>query len=477
MERRSGRNNIGQAPNGPVGGENADVLRIMQTMVNNQQQQMQNQQQQMQNQQQQMEHQQQQTELLRQELAAPKEQKPGNVSDFRRLQPAVFTGNEQPLDAEQWLTDTTNLLNAARVPKENQVEVAKIQLKDIARTWWLAEEARLEKPITWTTFTKSFYSRFFPATARKDMAEQFIMLQQGNKSVDQYAAEFLRLSHFAPYMVADEEDRASRFQQGLQLDLQVSLLPQQLKTYSEVLTIAREVERVLQRKQENQAMKRPFVPMGRGVPFRAAKIQRQPFRPAPYQSAQSLTVCSYCEKPGHTRQNCRRANGLCLICGSRGHAVETCPHHRRFGMANQPLPGLPGPSGHRVLPGPIGQRDQGPVVRRAPLPPQHMIRPVQRGGRTAAGRGRGQAYNLTEAEAEASEEVITGNIRVYSKPVIALFDSGASHCYISDNFVAVHSIPVRLLDHKWEISTGNGVVLSSRVCTCLLYTSPSPRDS
>ena len=130
MERRSGRNNVGQVPNGPVGGEGADVLRIIQTMLGNQQQQMENQQQQ--------------TELLRQELAAPKEQRPGNVSDFRRLQPAIFTGVERPLEAEQWLTDTTDLLNAARVPNENQVEVAKIQLKDIARTWWLAEEASEE---------------------------------------------------------------------------------------------------------------------------------------------------------------------------------------------------------------------------------------------------------------------------------------------------------------------------------------------
>jgi len=143
------------------------------------------------NQQQQMENQHQQTELLRQELAAPKEQKPGNISDFRRLQPAVFTGVERPLEAEQWLTDTTDLLNAARVPKENQVEVAKIQLKDIARTWWLAEEARLKEPISWDTFSKSFYSRFFPATAQKDMEEQFIRLQQGDRSVDEYAAEFL----------------------------------------------------------------------------------------------------------------------------------------------------------------------------------------------------------------------------------------------------------------------------------------------
>ena len=261
------------------------------------------------------------------------------------------------------------------------------------------------------------------------------------------------------------------------MDIQVFLMPQQLKTYSEVLTIAREVERGLQKKQENQAMKRPFVPVGRGGPFRAAKVQmRQPFRPAPYQTAQPFAFCNYCQKPGHTRPNCRRANGLCLVCGSRDHSIEACPH-RRLGIANQTLPVLPGPSGQRVLPGPFGQRNQGPVMRRAlPLPPQHVIRPVQRGGRTAAGRGRGQAYNLTEAEAEASEEVITGNIRVHSHPVLALFDSGASHCYISDKFVAVHSIPVRLLDHKWEISTGNGVVISSRVCTdCPVVTPRFPR--
>ena len=43
---------------------------------------------------------------------------------------------------------TTDLMKVARIPDENQVEVAKIQLGDVVRTWWLAEEARLEKPIT-----------------------------------------------------------------------------------------------------------------------------------------------------------------------------------------------------------------------------------------------------------------------------------------------------------------------------------------
>ena len=57
---------------------------------------------------------------------APREPKFGNISDFRRLQRATFAGTEKSLDAEQWLVDMTNLLNVARVPKDNQVEVIKI---------------------------------------------------------------------------------------------------------------------------------------------------------------------------------------------------------------------------------------------------------------------------------------------------------------------------------------------------------------
>ena len=132
-----------------------------------------------------------------------------------------------------------------------------------------------------------------------------------------------------------------------------------------------------------------------------------------------------------------------------------------MGVINRALPAPPVP---------IRQRNLGPMVWRDLFPPrQQVIRPVQRRVRTAAGRGRGQAYHLTVEEAETSEEVVTGKITIYFKPVLAMFDSGASHCYISDSFIALHSMPVKYLDHQWEISTGNGVVISNRVCIdCLV---------
>ena len=96
----------------------------------------------------------------------------------------------------------TNLLNAAYVLAVDQVEVVKVQMADLARTWWLAEEERLR-------FYESFYERFFPKTARREMAQQFINLRQWSRMVDEYAAEFLRLSRFAPHMVAEDEDPAN----------------------------------------------------------------------------------------------------------------------------------------------------------------------------------------------------------------------------------------------------------------------------
>ena len=44
----------------------------------------------------------------------------------------MFSRTERLLDAEQWLVDIIDLLKVAQIPDDNQVEVAKIQLRDVA---------------------------------------------------------------------------------------------------------------------------------------------------------------------------------------------------------------------------------------------------------------------------------------------------------------------------------------------------------
>lgn len=92
------------------------------------------------------------------------------------------------------------------------VNIIKIQLTDIARIWWQVQGDRLEQPISWEDFTRSFYKRFFLKIVWREMKQQFLNLKKGGRTGDEYAAEFLCLSCFAPYMVVDEEDRVHRFQ-------------------------------------------------------------------------------------------------------------------------------------------------------------------------------------------------------------------------------------------------------------------------
>ena len=229
------------------------------------------------------------------------------------------------------------------------------------------------------------------------MEEQFIRLQQRNRSVDEYAAEFLRLSRFAPYMVSDEEKRASIFQQGLKMDVQMFLIPQQLKTYSQVLSIAREVERGLEKKNENQvqnkSVKRPFQLISEED---TARTTHGPVIKRPFQPPQQQMICGYCRKPGHIQRNCRRANRLCLVCGSGNHSIGDCPFKRNYPIP----PAIPARAAPPALPAPPLRRNPEPVDRRAPFPPQQYDHP-QRGARPRADYGRGQVHNMA---AEVSDE-------------------------------------------------------------------------
>ena len=59
---------------------------------------------------------------------------------------------------------------------------------------------------------------------------------------------------------------------------------------------------------------------------------------------------------------------------------------------------------------------------------------------------------------------MASKILIHFNPVLAIFDSDVSHCFISNRFTALHSIPIVCMDGQWEISTENGVVTTNRIC-------------
>ena len=87
--------------------------------------------------------------------------------------------------------------------------------------WWRSTKAILEgmdterNPITWEEFKGIFYDNYFPKVVWERKEREFADLVQGSMTVEQYAAKFIELSRFGPYLILTEAKKASRFQKGL----------------------------------------------------------------------------------------------------------------------------------------------------------------------------------------------------------------------------------------------------------------------
>jgi hypothetical protein len=71
---------------------------------------------------------------------------------------------------------------------------------------------------------------------------------------------------------------------------------------------------------------------------------------------------------------------------------------------------------------------------------------------------------MTSDEAQQAQDVVLGMFLTSSDPSTVLFDSGASHSFISSSFVVKHNLPIAAMKHTMLISSPGG-------CNTLIFTS------
>lgn len=172
----------------------------------------------------------------------------GIVAEFKRSNPPIFERATDHSIVEKWIQEMEKVFDLLGSSEANKVTLAVYQLQGGAYDWWLMEKRKHEgnpEPYTMTLFKEAFTNKYFPRTIRAQKEREFIRLEQGSKTVAQYEAEFAKLAKNAPTLVADEEMKARRLEDGLRVDIRHGVASFELPTYDAVLNKALVIEKGL----------------------------------------------------------------------------------------------------------------------------------------------------------------------------------------------------------------------------------------
>jgi hypothetical protein len=77
---------------------------------------------------------------------------------------------------------------------------------------------------------------------------------------------------------------------------------------------------------------------------------------------------------------------------------------------------------------------------------------------------------VTTEEAQQAQDVVLGMFLASSHPATVLFDSGASHSFISSSFVVKHQLPKTIMKQTMLVSSPGGEMRIKHICPAISIT-------
>jgi len=324
------------------------------------------------------------------------------------------------MEADDWIRAVEKQHNIAQCDDQQKVLYASGQLQGAARTWWESyQSARPNNapPITWYEFARDFKARHIPAGAIELKQEDFRSLKMGQMSVSEYHDKFAQLSRYAPNEVRQDADKQRLFLKGVYYDLRLQLAGHKYDNFKDLVNRAivldnMRTEQDKKRKLKGQGLgssSRPrFTPYQQRNQNQQNDNQRPPFQQQGGQNSGNSNAI--------TSRNGSSGNIRCYNCGKEGHMSFNYPEKSNNNS-------------------------------------RHFSK-------------HGNVNYVSTAAAQKAPEVMLGTFRINSNSATVLFDSGASHTFISQTFVRTHSIPLLALQDPILVNSPGGSIPSS-------YYSPS----
>ncbi|XP_043705411.1 uncharacterized protein LOC122655270 [Telopea speciosissima] len=270
--------------------------------------------------------------------------------------------------------------------------------------------------------SKRFSSKITFAWNFRDKKEvQFMNFYQGSKSILEYQQAFEELFYFAPPHMKLEEVKARKFKKGLMPNIGTSMVLHKYPTYVETVQAAKVIEdQQMENYRAIQAGKRPMTSYdSRG----STKFQKRgSYTTAPLIQSRRLDATQAPKLTSNPHYGTQTL--ICYNCKETRHMIKDCSYPRQT----------------NAWPSVSSKAPQARAAIRALLP-------------TPTNRTQGRVYSVTNEEAQADPSVITGMIFVCSQPAYVLFDSGASHSFVSPLFTKKKPIKPKQMAQNLIVST------------------------
>lgn len=349
------------------------------------------------------------------------------IADFHRLHPPKFGGSDNPIEADDWLREIEMKLEVVHADDRDKVLLAAQQLTGPALAWWQSyKEVNPDaRTMLWDEFVKLFRDHHVPNSVVKLKRQEFMNLQQRTLSVAEYLHKFTELSRYAPFEVDTDEKKQDAFLRGLDPEIRTLMAAGVYPDFNTMVNKAITTARYKQ--DEIRDRKRKFEAKKAYPPEKTMKLQQPTFSGQKNYSKVSYQAPTASLKPTTAPTKTqgsfpRQQTGVsqvanpraCFNCRETGHFIANCPYKK----AN---------------PSVFSNSVNGPK----------QITGITRGtpGKTQPSFGKARVNHVYAEEAEDAPGVVLGEFLVQSFIATVLFDSGASHSFISSYFIETHDIP------------------------------------